>query len=143
MRPGGRRASWLVAGWTRESVAKNLEPDQVGRDRDFRDTFDRLGVAHAARTAHVAEERLHRVNRPLHVDEDRAIGAIRDRADHAVPVRRLRDPRAVVHALDTAAGDAVPVHDRAHGKRMTSVQFCISPARKGNRHHAGVTRKLI
>jgi hypothetical protein len=65
---------------------------------------------------------------PLHVDEDRAVGTVRDRADHAVPMGCLRDPRATVHALDAAAGDAVPVDYRNLGPPTTWLQFRVSPA---------------
>jgi hypothetical protein len=65
---------------------------------------------------------------PLHVDEDRAVGTVRDRADHAVPMGCLRDPRATVHALDAAAGDAVPVDEGGHRRRMPEPQKCVSPA---------------
>jgi hypothetical protein len=75
----------------------------------------------------------------LHVDEDRAVGAVRDRADHAVPMGRLCDPRATVHALDAAAGDAVPVHARGHGvRREATFMFLRSPdyTRGGDRSPA-------
>lgn len=97
------------------SLAHDLERDQVGRDREFRDALHRIRVARAAWTAHVAEERLHGWEVALDVDEDSAIGAVRDASDDAVPMGRLRDSRAIVHALDAPLRETMPVDYRTHG----------------------------
>ncbi len=84
-------------------------------DRDFCHTLHGVRVARAAWSSDVAQEGLHGREWSLHVDEDRAIAAVRHGADHAVTMGRFRDPGAVVYALDAAAGDTVPVDNAAHG----------------------------
>lgn len=74
-----------------------------------------MSTTRPSRTTHVAEERLHGREVALDVDEDRAIGPVRDTADHAVTTRRLSDARAVVHTLDATARETMPVDEFAHG----------------------------
>jgi hypothetical protein len=72
-------------------------------------------VARPARTAHVAEERFYGREFALDVDEDRAVVAVGNAADHVMAMSRLRDSRAVEYSLDAAARNAVPVDERTHG----------------------------
>ena len=53
-------------------------------------------------------------------------------------MRRLRDPRAVVHALDAAVGDIVPVHERGHtGTKVPPPMFLPTPNEIGERSEWG------
>ena len=124
MRPSRASVS-TAAGGTRDGserggpaplFAQDLEPEQVRGHWQVRDTFDCVRVARASQTAHVAEERLHGREIALDVDEDRAIVLVRDAADHAVAMGCLGDSRAVVHALDAAMCDTVPVDNRGRGR---------------------------
>jgi hypothetical protein len=92
-------------------ISKNLESETVRRERHFRDSFHRTRMTCAAVTAHVAEECLHGREFALDVDEDRAIGPVSDGANNTVTTSGFRDSRAVVHALDAAARDALPVDE--------------------------------
>jgi hypothetical protein len=97
--------------WERPAllVAQDLESKQVLRNREFRHAFHRVRVTRVPRTAHVAEESFHGREIALDVNEDRAIRPVRNTADQAMPERRLRDSRAVIHALNATARDAIPV----------------------------------
>jgi hypothetical protein len=99
----------LPVAETPQLRANDREPDNVRGGCDFRDAFNLASVARAAGTAHVTQECLHRFALALHVDEDGAVGTVRDSADHAVAIRGFHDPSAVAYALDATARDAVPV----------------------------------
>jgi len=97
------------------SISKDFETEEVGRNRHLGYTLYCARVTESTRTAHVAQEGLHRFHRTLHRDEDRAVGAVRHRADHAVAPGRLGHAHPVVHSLNPPGRDTVPMHDRAHG----------------------------
>ncbi len=71
-------------------------------------------VAHSSRTAHVPEEGLHRLDGALHIDEDRAIGPVRDGADHTVTIGRFRHSRPVIYSLDASVRKTGLVYERVH-----------------------------
>jgi hypothetical protein len=118
-------------GGSAHSLAHDLKAGQVGGDRQLRDAVDRVRVARSVRTAHVAKEGFYGREVALDVDEDRAIGLVSDTADHAVTTRRLRDPRAVIDALDASLRKAVPVHQRGHTHSVyvARERLCITTAR--------------
>jgi hypothetical protein len=68
-------------------------------------------MADSSRTAHIAEEGLHCPDGALHIDENRAIGPVRDIADHAVATGRLYNSRSVVYSLDAPVRETVPVYE--------------------------------
>jgi hypothetical protein len=89
-------------------------------------------VTYTARTAHVAEESFHSLDGALCIDEDGAIGPVRDRADHTVTTGRLRHSRPVVYPLDAAERKAMPMYERGHGTSRTGLpKFLPTPGAEG------------
>ena len=101
---------------TRPLLLQYLESEEIGGHRHLNETLHGVRATRAPRTTHAADERPHGREFALDIDQDLAIDSVRDAADHAVAMGCLRDTRAVVHALDAAVGETLPVNERVlHG----------------------------
>lgn len=97
-----------------ESVPKDIETEKVWRERKVGDASHGVSVAQPPGTAHFAQERLHHFKGSLNVDEDRPVRSVSHRTDHPVAKRSFGHASPVVHSLDTADRDAVPVYEGVH-----------------------------
>jgi hypothetical protein len=96
-------------------IEQDSEPEQIGRNRHFRDTLHHVRMTHPWLAAHVAQGALDGFERSLDLDEDRAVVPACDCAHHAAATGRLRDSRAVVHSLDAAVRRSMPADKLFHG----------------------------
>ncbi len=113
--PVGEASRLLDPGrGTGEIALVNLELDKMWRDRNRGDPPNGMRMAQPPRAAHVAQERLDRLDRALNIHENSTVRPVRYRSGDAVLAGGQSDPLPIVDALNLPVREAVPVRDVVH-----------------------------
>lgn len=81
-------------------VATNLERVHIRGDWELGDTSHAAGITQTTGPDHLLHEPLYHFEWSLHVDRDRSVGEVLDRAGQAVAPCGLADARPIEHPLN-------------------------------------------